>query len=72
MKLTAQTFLLRIDVENAAFEDAAGFELARMLRDLADMIEPATVADMANYQNLRNVNGNIVGAFAVKDAGYET
>ena len=52
-------FTLKINTDNAAFEDA-GPEVARILRDLARQIE--TEAGEASGR-LRDLNGNTVGEY---------
>jgi hypothetical protein len=49
---------LEVQCDNAAFGDAFEAELARILRVAADRI-----AQGADRGNLRDVNGNTVGAF---------
>lgn len=73
MKLESQTFILRINVENAMFTDnmPMGNELARILRELAKRIENDNAENLWGFQNVRDVNGNVVGQFAVKPAEYE-
>lgn len=76
MKLSQSTFLLRIELGNAAFGDdehspETSAEIARILRDCAERVERQTPRDMGRFQNLRDVNGNPVGQYAVKPAGYE-
>ena len=52
------TFSLEITCNNAAFEEGAHLEVARILRELADRLE----ADETIKQlKLRDVNGNTVG-----------
>jgi hypothetical protein len=53
-------FDLSIETNNAAFSDGAMYEIARILRELADKIEHSEVEDYP-YINLRDYNGNIVG-----------
>lgn len=60
-------FKLHIDTDNAAFEDGnKGAEVARILRGLADKVESEGLQWC--YQNLRDINGNIVGAYAEKES----
>lgn len=65
------TFKLSIDCGNAAFCDddaptqaSAAPELARILRAVADRIESGDTFD--TFRNLHDINGNIVGTFALK------
>lgn len=55
-------FELHIGTDNAAFEDGPGPEIARILRELADLVEDDLPPD--HVVRLRDVNGNRVG-FAV-------
>lgn len=57
------TFSLTINTENAAFDDDAGAELARILRDLAGRLELGPGPQ--NDGRLRDGNGNTVGAWSV-------
>lgn len=60
-------FKLHIDTDNSAFEDGnKGAEVARILRQLADKLESDGLQWC--YQNLRDINGNIVGAYAEKES----
>lgn len=57
--------IIEIETDNAAFEDAPSYEVARILRKLADTMEseqPLTRGGMLpNIVALRDVNGNPVG-----------
>jgi hypothetical protein len=59
---------ITISMDNAAFaDDAAGEEVARILRNLADKIGGEGVHQIAGANiTLRDVNGNTVGKFTVK------
>jgi len=57
------TATIRIEMENAAFEDPAS-ELARILRTLAIHVEQGIMP--AKAVQLRDVNGNKVGEFKVE------
>ena len=60
--------LIDINLENAAFEgDAAGAEIASILRDLADKLENATIPERDLLAALYDVNGNCVGACETKE-----
>jgi hypothetical protein len=50
-------FRVQVNTDNAAFEEP-GFELARILREVADRLESGSVAG-----NVRDINGNSVGSF---------
>lgn len=65
------TFKLSIDCGNAAFcegdsptPESAAPELARILRAVADRIESGDTFD--TFRNMHDMNGNIVGTFALK------
>ena len=61
-------FKLWINTDNAAFDDdTREFEVARMLREVADKIESNGLQWC--YQNIKDINGNIVGQWAEKDEG---
>lgn len=49
---------LDLNSNNAAFEDSGEFEVARILRDVADRIESGSTEG-----RLRDVNGNNVGSW---------
>jgi hypothetical protein len=53
--------IIKIETVNAAFEGAEGYEVARILRDLADKIE-----DNNQPSKVRDINGNTVGAIEYK------
>jgi hypothetical protein len=52
------TFNVKISTGNAAFEDNAGTELARILRELADKLDNGETTGI-----LRDYNGNRVGEY---------
>jgi len=58
-------YTLSIKTDNAAFEDDPGYEIARILRQVADRVECGEEGDII----LRDVNGNRVGmaGFKVED-----
>lgn len=59
-------FKLHINTDNAAFDDGnKGHEVARILRELADKLESDGLQWC--YQNLKDINGNIVGGYAEKE-----
>lgn len=58
----ADVFALHIHTDNAAFEDDAGTEIARILREAATAIERGT-----RQQRLHDLNGNTVGRFRFKE-----
>jgi hypothetical protein len=56
-------FTLNIECDNAAFGDDSaerGFEIARILRELAERIEASGAGSLSGW-TLRDVNGNRVG-----------
>ena len=55
------TYRIEIETGNAAFEDEPSFEVARILRTLADRIESEGLSDV----RLFDYNGNAVGAAEV-------
>jgi hypothetical protein len=60
--------MLRIDIEtdNAAFEEYAGTELARILRFAADKIEGYQLSDYPMLV-LRDINGNSCGVLTLTE-----
>ena len=52
---------IHIAMSNAAFEEGAGSEVARILRELADKVEPMEIEELAIPARLRDYNGNRVG-----------
>jgi hypothetical protein len=54
-------FRVKIRTANAAFEDGAGLEIARILRDIADRMED-TYGDAGG--SVRDYNGHRVGFYA--------
>jgi hypothetical protein len=53
---------VHIGMSNAAFEDDdPGFEVARLLRELADEVEGRSLAGLQQPVRLRDYNGNRVG-----------
>jgi len=77
------TFTVKFACDNAAFGSVrrvpqgtmGGFriirdvmwrdEAARILRDIADRVERGD--DVSMHQNIRDINGNIIGTFAMKE-----
>lgn len=57
-------FKLEIETGNAAFDDDAGPELARILRELADRLSPGLPSGEGGAP-LRDINGNKVGAWSL-------
>ncbi len=53
-------------MDNAAFEDMPGLELARILRDAARKVEGAELSDRGRFA-LLDLNGNKVGSVIVSE-----
>ena len=63
------TFTLKIDCDNEAFNyptEGEGYELARILRIVADKVERQNPDAYSNYQTVFDINGNDVGRYALK------
>jgi hypothetical protein len=62
-------FVVSIETDNAAFEDAPENEIARILSELADKVEGRGMAVVTVFGSLtlRDINGNIVGKAEVVD-----
>ena len=58
-------FIMRFDMNNAAFEDNPAREVARILYAAAQAIESADSVP-EYFTNVRDENGNVVGAYAAK------
>lgn len=57
-------FTLNLDCGNAAFADDPQYEIARILRKVAeDLID----GGLQNLDKLRDINGNIVGQAGITD-----
>lgn len=54
---------VKVEMDNAAFEDAPATELGRILRKLADEVEN----DGASFVRLMDSNGNKVGTFIINE-----
>lgn len=61
-------FVLHIDCDNAAFEDGAYGEVARILGEAAIQIEQQGRLGSASGGTLRDLNGNRVGGWWVEVA----
>jgi hypothetical protein len=57
---------IRINCDNAAFEELPGAEVARILRRLSEFMEFAAI-DPGDKYDLRDLNGNKVGTCEVKE-----
>jgi hypothetical protein len=64
-------FTVAFCTDNAAFEgDSAGYEIARILRELADRVEDSGLVDGV-VQRIRDINGARVGYAAYEADGAE-
>lgn len=52
--------VITVNLQNSAFSDCAGSELARILRNLADKVDGMN-ENLGNEISLRDINGNRVG-----------
>ncbi len=59
-KLGLEEVVIRVNLQNSAFSELAGAELARILRDLADKVEYSHT-ELGNEISIRDINGNRVG-----------
>lgn len=59
-------FIANISLSNSAFEDPS--ELPRILRAMAEDIENNPEYD--RFRNAKDINGNIVGTYAIKPDSY--
>lgn len=57
-------FKLTIKTANAAFEDSASTEVARILRDLAEYLDSSGAPDEGT---VRDTNGNTVGSWKLSN-----
>jgi hypothetical protein len=55
------TLKITIKMDNAAFEPDNGTESARMLRELADLLDGTNLSCTFELRGLRDINGNRVG-----------
>lgn len=58
--------IIRIDMDNAAFEQPT-YEVARILRDLAERVEGHPHFSPGHDNTLRDYNGNEVGFCQVRE-----
>lgn len=58
-------FTITINTDNAAFDDAPGQEIGRILRTIADSVEGSMSGTSIRYFTtpVRDINGNTVGKF---------
>lgn len=60
------TFTVKFDTDNSAFECDRDYEIALVLRRIADRIE-ANGMPTFHSQTVRDTNGNDIGRYALKD-----
>lgn len=60
--MAKRVFRLEIECENAAFDEAPGYEIARILRNAGSQMEQGFIDG-----TLRDANGNKVGRFELAD-----
>ena len=58
--LGLEEVVITVNLQNSAFSDCAGSELARILRNLADKVDGMN-ENLGNEISLRDINGNRVG-----------
>lgn len=58
-------FILKLDCNNAAFDESPELEIARILGELSEKIRENGLTGF--YQNIKEINGNIVGQYALKN-----
>ena len=58
---------IKINCDNAAFEDYASLEVARILLDLANRVEDRPNFSPGTSLPVRDINGNVVGIFEVEE-----
>lgn len=54
-------YFVKLNCDNAAFEENPGVELARILRELAAKVEQFTFEHQTTTFPVRDINGNKVG-----------
>jgi hypothetical protein len=62
-------FTVQIRCNNAAFDPDPAPEVARILREISDKINREGLSGF--FETIRDVNGNDVGAFAIKPDDYK-
>lgn len=61
-------FTIAINADSAAFDNGmAEYEISRILRKIADKVEAESFSGF--YETIRDINGNDVGRFAMKNDG---
>jgi hypothetical protein len=67
---TMRQFVMVLDCDNAAFDNDAGAEIARVLRSVADTVSGMMlVEDIDHPRPIRDANGNHVGVWSYGEAG---
>jgi hypothetical protein len=62
--------IIKVNMDNAAFTDEEGTELARILRKLADNIDGGGLDELSN-KLLKDINGNTCGTFKVSNGTFK-
>ncbi len=60
-------FNLTCDLDNGAFDDCTGLELARILNSVVNQIEDIQELDSGSCGRVRDMNGNTVCSWGVED-----
>lgn len=70
------TVYIKFNIDNDAYRSGEGYDtdaVAETIRGIADQMDAvcgtAGHLVLAMHQNIRDANGNIVGTWAIKDAG---
>lgn len=59
-------FKLEINLEDSAFDEMPGYEIARILRELAERVEYNTEVNKGEGGTLKDINGNIAGEWGAQ------
>ena len=59
---------IEIDCDNAAFDNALAAQVSLLLAEIVGKLHqaPPSAVAAAKYQNLKDINGNIVGTWRLK------
>lgn len=60
-------FKLEIDMGNATFEDCNGYEIARILKEIAIQTHEEQLSLWDKVHPIRDINGNKVGTWEVTE-----
>jgi hypothetical protein len=60
-----KTFILTFDMGNAAFDDDARVEVARILQTAANSIDDRGLPSEGHETTLRDINGNRIGFYKI-------